>query len=614
MDASSVDYRYFLQRISATNLRELAMVARISLPANIRKLDLVELLAKGVPRSLPNLIKGLKEEELLKCRIVAAGRGCLPSWEVHTRLQIEQNKRKDEEERKAIEGGYAKKKKRANRSSSDEYDDDADDGYDDDDDDDDGWSYGRKTTAYDLILFTAQLYPIDRRAEAGVYLMMPVEARQHFQADESLLDVKLTPLLSGTPEIDQQFAEPTDLFGLVQSLLDEIVEKRPKPTPKEGLAPKSVILPVFERFVAQSEFYKKNDNAQCFGWEDINETVMNFLCAVKLVRRGEILEVVPKKASELLSAAKGLTEEFLRWWASSDNTTSVIKSKVYEFEVKIRGIKSDEAKARTILRRQITEEMEPGKMYSVRSIAEKCALEGGSRLFENEYGVNVWGPEGVIEDLFPSFLEMMMTYPLAVLGVLEINRNYKLVRLGRWMRTTAPATPSPVSQRTVVSEADAAENERRATPPITITPDFQVILQPSARSLSFQLREFCENMKSPGPALIFRLTKQSFLNSLRRGALTADKAIEFLSSSGASLPDNVIHELKAWEERYGEVEMATIDVMRCRDEATAEMLLNDSEASRYIIRRMGKDVLEISPGSRTKLLSRCDRLGLLAKG
>ena len=556
---------------------------------------------------LPNLMKGLKEEELLKCRIVAATGGYMPSWEVHTRVQIERNKRKDDEERKALERGYAEEKKRANRSSSDEYEDDEE--YDEDD----GWSYGRKTTACDAILFTAQLYPLDRRAEAGVYLMMPVEARQHFQADESLLEVKLTPLVSGTPGIDQQFAEPADLFGLVQSLLDEIAEKRPKPTPREGLAPKSAILPVFERFVAQSEFYKKNDNAQCFGWEDINETVMSFVCSVKLVRRGEVLEVVPKKASELLSSAKGLTEEFLRWWGSSDNTTSVIKSKVYEFEVKIRGIKSDEAKARTILRRQIKEVMEPGKIYSVRSIAERCALEGGSRLFENEYGVNVWGPEGVIEDLFSSFLEMMMTYPLAVLGVLEIGKNHRLVRLGRWSRTLAMPL---VSQQAAVSEADAGEKGRGTSPPlIVVTPDFQVILQPSARSLSFQLRDFCESVKSPGPALIFRLTKQSFLDSLRRGALTADKAIEFLSSSGASsLPDSVIHELKAWEERYGEAEIATIDVIRCRDEATAEMLLNDSEARKYIIRRIGKDVLEISPGSRTKLLSRCDRLGLLAKG
>jgi hypothetical protein len=527
----------------------------------------------------------------------------MSSWEVHTRLQIARNKKKDEEERRVLEGGNANEKRRTDRSSSDEYEDDGED---------DGWSYGRKTTAYDLILFTAQLYPLDGRAEAGVYLMMPVEARQHFQADKSLLDVKLTPLVSGTPEIDQQFAEPTELFGLVHSLLDEITEKRPKPTPKEGLAPKSVILPVFERFVAQSEFYKKNDNAQCFRWEDINETILSFLCAVKLVRRGEVLEVVPQKASELLSSAKKLAEEFLRWWGSSDNTTSVIKSKIYEFEVKIRGIKSDEAKARAILRRQITEVMEPGKIYSVRSIAEKCALEGGSRLFENEYGVNVWGPEGVIEDLFSSFLEMMMTYPLGVLGVLEISKNYRLVRLGTWSRTLA--IPSPVSRLAVVSDTDASEKGNGATPPITVTPDFQVILLPSARSLSFQLREFCESVRSPGPALVFRLTKQSFLNSLRRGALTADKIMEFLSSNGASLPDNVIHELKAWEERYGEVEIATIEIIRCRDEATAEMLSNDSEAKKYVIRRIGKDVLEISPGSRTKLLSRCGRLGLLAKG
>ena len=32
----------------------------------------------------------------------------MPSWEVHTRLQIVRNKKKDEEERKALEGGYAK--------------------------------------------------------------------------------------------------------------------------------------------------------------------------------------------------------------------------------------------------------------------------------------------------------------------------------------------------------------------------------------------------------------------------------------------------------------------------------------------------------------------------
>jgi hypothetical protein len=197
---------------------------------------------------------------------------------------------------------------------------------------------------------------------------------------------------------------------------------------------------------------------------------------------------------------------------------------------------------------------------------------------------------------------MMITYPLCFVGILEISKDSRLVRLGRWVASSSPTSKSGLPTGIPL----------RA---ITVTPNFEIIIQPEAKAACFQLREFCEKINSPGPATLFKITSKKFLEALRRGDYTAEKIISvFYETTGAKLPENVSHELRSWGDRYGEVEIRNMDVIKCSDEAIAETLLNDREAKKYILGRMGSKTLELRQGSKSKILSRCDQIGLFARG
>ncbi|MGI0092387.1 MAG: helicase-associated domain-containing protein, partial [Nitrososphaerales archaeon] len=570
----------------------LAPVAGLVVPTEVRrKDDLVAFLSSKLPALLPRFVKKLTPDELLECEILAAAGGFMPKWELITRLKIENRKKREQE---PTHRDTEKKRKKYSYDDEEEYDDD-----------DDDYNFGyHRPTVLDLFVFHRHLESVHREAESGTYLIMPKEARdQCFSyVQKSILDSRLSPLVSGVSEVDELFFESPELFDLVGSLLERISENGPKPTPKENLLPKSVMLPIFEQHVAKTAFYKTNDDAQLFGWNDLNETLMAFLYSSKLVKTGGkgFLEVNPIRAQEVMSSGrKGFAEQFLKWWASrKDNQTTIIKSRIYQFEGKPKGLRSDEVRTREILMNVLTRsnELEPGRVYSRMGLIDRCRLSGGMRLFDDPYG-NAWSPNGVVEDLFSEFLSMMILFPLCFLGVLEISKDSRLVRLGKWVA----ASSSALNRGAIPSGA------------VTVTPNFEIIVQPEARTLGFQLREFCEKIDSPGPALLFRITKKKLLEALRKGDYNAEKIISIFGEV-CKLPDNVSHELRSWGERYGEVEVKTMEVIRCRDEATAETLLNDREARKYILGRIGETTLELRQGNKTKILSRCDQIGLFARG
>ncbi|MGB0028866.1 MAG: helicase-associated domain-containing protein, partial [Nitrososphaeraceae archaeon] len=118
------------------------------------------------------------------------------------------------------------------------------------------------------------------------------------------------------------------------------------------------------------------------------------------------------------------------------------------------------------------------------------------------------------------------------------------------------------------------------------------------------------------PVLVFKLSRESVLRAFRTGNYTWQKIIYLLTratGSADSIPQNVKHELKVWGERYGEVEIRTAEVLKCRDEIIVESLMNDPTIRKQITSRIGKTTIEIKPGSRSRILSRCDKLGYLIK-
>ncbi len=411
----------------------------------------------------------------------------------------------------------------------------------------------------------------------------------------------------------------------IQALFDDISLKPPKPTPKLGLVPKIIFLPIFQQYVAKSQAYKKIYGADYFDWKDFNEMLMAFAYDKRLIKRSsaregnaERIEVISSNVSKILSSNRVLNETFLEWWAQGKNGIApfLFKSKVFDFDPGMRRLKSDEIAARQLLYKQIKNDMKPGIWYFLSSLLDKCEIESGGKLFTNEYGLNVSGPDGILSDneILKEFLSMMIVFPLCLLGIIETNNSEKeLVALGQWGH-------SPIS---INSQLNLSEQVRsNSNNLITVTSNFEVILQsqsPEGRALAFHLREFC-NLQSKSdpnvdPVQIFKLTRTSLIRSFRTGNYTWQKITSLLTNAAypSDIPENVKHELKVWGERYGEIQMRTIEILDCKDEIIAESLINDPIIRKQIVSKIGKTMIEIKPGSRSNILSRCDKLGFFIK-
>lgn len=564
IDLQRVGYKQLLDYKYAEDVEALAKVAGITFPSFLRGETVSSYLSKKVVKILPSLAQRLSQAQRASCEFLLSAGGCLPKREVDARLFTKQNS--------SLEAAVV--------ASTSKF----------------GEEKPRKKMLLDLFIFTQDLYceDPDGGASYGTYLLMPTEARQCFAGvAESVANFDMHP--------EERFLEAPELHEVIGSLLEQISSSKspPKPTPKEGLAPKSVTLPIFEKHISSSEIYGELYNAEYFDWKDLDEVIMSFSYSQKIIKKGQRgLEVLPSNAEKLLSSRKQLNETFLRWWASKEgNKTSIIKSKIYQFEAKIPRIKSDEAKARELISGEI-KKFQEGKWYARRSIIERAEENGGRQLFET-YGINIWGPGGAIDgDEFAEFSGMMLAFPLCLLGTLETNGpGMQLLRLGRWSATS-----------TLVEQREKEEGDG-----VVVTPDFEVILQPSSKLLAFKLREFCDGPHQKSPALLFKITKRSVIDAFRKRDYDAEKIISFFKSCGGNLPENVSYELMEWGKRYGELEVRNIEVMECRDYILADTLLSDREASKYIVRRVGKTTLEIRSGSRSKILSRCDSLGFFAK-
>jgi Helicase conserved C-terminal domain len=641
VDPQILDYKYFLKDKTKTYLLTLAKLADISIGSNLRKEDLTCFLSVEIPNVLPTLLEKFDCKDRLKCEIIVSAGGYMSAWELQTRTKLESRLSKKLSGASTQDpGGHGERSIRRQKNYRLQYVDDSDEDEDDDEEDEDVEDYyyqpfeQKKPPLLDVFVFPKPLlidsnyiYKKGVKKDLEVYLIIPREARGYFKTRS--LNVDLVALNDIAGEIARPSAlEAPELLNLIQTLLDNISSKRPKPTPKAGLIPKAIFLPIFTQLVASSQVYKELDDAEYFCWSDFDELLTGFIYDKKLVRRSvarageaERLEVVSSKASEILSSSKILNEAFLDWWANEKNSNCqfLFKSKIFEFDSKMPQLKSDEIATRKLLQIQIRNEMKPGTWYFTQSILGKCTIESDGNLFKDRagYSLSAYGPGGGItgqEELLEEFLSMMLVFPLCLLGILQTNNsNKELMMLGRWAR-------QPISVDTVMHD----RLDMKSANLVTVTANFEVILKsrsPEGRILAFHLREFCDSLTKSGSdgAIIdvFKLSRESVLRALRTGNYTWQTIISLLTravGSADKIPQNVRHELTDWGERYGEVEIRTAEVLKCRDEIIAESLINDPALKKYITSRMGKTTIEIKPGSRSKILSRCDKLGYLTKG
>jgi hypothetical protein len=662
VDPEKIDYTYLLYHENKPALLSIAKIAGFDYKesSSYSKDGLVHYLSIEIPKVLSNLTKKLTFNDRLACEIIVSAGGNMPLWELGPRVSIESRKQKQEadsiDEKQSEKNGQNIKIKRAIFDFNSMMDkmqakmvDEWDYNYDDD-----GWTQDsalfqyyhdreEETSLLNLFVFCNTFTSYDPKYDTKSmnqvmqpYCIVPKEARPYFKTRSA--QVELISLYC-----DQNFTnEPralqsSQLLDIILSLLDDISLKPPKPTPKLGLLPKNIFMPIFEKYISKSQAYKKTNDAGYFDWKAFNELITAFMYDTRLIKKTitekntERIEVIPNNATKILSSNELLNETFLQWWAQGKNNAApfLFKSKIFEFDPGMRRLKSDETASRQILCKQIRNEMKPDIWYYSSSLLDKCEIESGAKLFKNDFGINIFGPQGLLfdNDVLREFISTMITFPLGLLGIIEINNSKKeLISLGRWSRGKQHqqqlliSTNKPQRQQSDSFSQSKNTNNNSNVSLITVTPNFEVILQtqsPEGRSLAFHLREFCnlQNKSDPtiDPVQIFNLTKESVIRSFRTGNYTWQRIISLLrdASYQSDIPENVKHELMEWGKRYGEIKIRTIEVLDCKDEVITEALLNDPVIRKQITTRVGKTVIEIKSSSKSQILSRCDKLGYL---
>lgn len=639
VDPENLYYGYFLNYESKTELLSLARLAGLhNKQTNLAKEDLANFLSVEIPRVLSTLVDKLNSKDRLACEIVVSAGGYMPVWEVNTRMKIESRVWKKSSdslnEQLPQQNGWNNGKNIKFSNIHEDYKE-----YDEYDKDDDyygvdnpfllhSYDRGEENSLLRLFGFAKHLSTYDpsnkkESKKSQFYFLIPKEARSCFKTRS--LKLKVIPL-SHDKNVDESSAIQTpQLMQIMQALFDNISLKHPKPTPKLGLVPKSIFLPIFKQYVAKSQAYKKISNTDYFDWKDFNELLIAFAYDKRLIKRSsgregntERIEVVSSNVSKILSSNRVLNETFLEWWTEGKNSISpfLFKSKVFDFDPGIRRLKSDEIAARQLLYKQIKNEMKPGIWYYLYSLLDKCEIESGGKLFTNEYGLNVSGPDGILSDneILREFLSTMIVFPLCLLGILETNNAEKeLVVLGRWGHSPIYIDAQSNPSQHIKSNINNL---------ITVTSNFEVILQSQSsegRAFAFHLREFCDLQSKSDlnvdPVQIFKLTRASVIRSFRTGNYTWQKITSLLTDAAfpSDIPENVKHELRVWGKRYGEIEIRMVEILDCKDELIAESLMNDPIIRKQIVSRIGKTVIEIKLGSRSQILSRCDKLGYFIK-
>lgn len=652
VDPDKIDYRYLLDHENKSVLLSLSKIAGLgnNQISVYSKENLVDHLSIEIPKVLTNLVRQLNFKDRITCELVSSAWGYMPLWEVNPRTDIEYMKQKISEDSINKEQFESTQNQKSvnfeNVSRIGTKEETVWDRFDA------LWNYNyyyrdwrydslllqyykrcKEDPSLRLIGFCRLLRPYDTNLNTNLrnqapepYFLIPKEARDYFKTRSTKLEI--VPIHYD----DQNTKEPRllqapQLLDLIQSMLDDISLRPPKPTPKLGLLPKSTFLPIFEKHISKSQVYKGIKGAKYyFNWKVFNEMLTAFAYDKKLIKKTitekntERVEVIPQNVSKIMSNAQILNEAFLQWWAQGKNNTSpfLFKSKIFEFDPGIKRLRSDEIKSRQILYEQIRNEMKSDTWYYTSTLLDKCEIESGSRLFRNDFGLNVYGPQGLITDneILREFISNMIIFPLCLLGIIETNNSKMgLVSLGRWAKTPLSMDIQSDSLRQL--RTNSSNNGL-----ITVTPNFEVILQtqsPEGRSLAFHLREFCNLQNkldsNANPVQVFSLSKESVVRSLRTGNYTGQKIVSLLTDSAypSDIPQNVKHEIRAWGERYGEITIKTIEVLDCKDEIIAETLVSDPVIKKQILARVGKTTLEIKSGSRSKILLRCDKLGYLIK-
>lgn len=168
----------------------------------------------------------------------------------------------------------------------------------------------------------------------------------------------------------------------------------------------------------------------------------------------------------------------------------------------------------------------------------------------------------------------------------------------------------PKSDRTDTGAEDrSSAGARNIGPSIFVQPDFELIVPPDCLpSVRWELEMIAERVRLE-QITVYRLTRETFMEAMERGK-TSQETLAFLERQAKyGVPDHVKESIAEWGEKKSQLRLEQGLVLRCRDEATAELLAGDEKIAPLLGEALGPKAWLIEPGHAAALRALLERSG-----
>ena len=396
------------------------------------------------------------------------------------------------------------------------------------------------------------------------------------------VDTSLKPVNDNQPK----FQLSPDFIEVLQVLFRELSVNAERKFFVDDKISSTIISKVFSVSVESAEFFRPFKRFKEFTPNQFNEILSGFIqsSGIVKVRNGKPV-LRPDIMEEMLIDRDQTLLKFFKWWESSARRDYTgINRRYYEFEAPMKIIDRYVSSLARVIG-EILQFLPPGKLYRVADLCRRVKLEVGDRA--GEYVV--YDPDGYVDDPLKDFVIRILTIPLSILGIVSISedRSYFVIN------TVSSGQHSGIAK-------------------IRILPDFEVFMDegvdPGERLI---FSSFAETISNDGHVTVSKITRESFIHSLRLGLMSLEKFRKLIERDDLSFPENVISEFRSWISRYGEVSIKRRSILSCRDKVSADLIYSDALSRSLILSRLGDTDFEIKNGEEKKLMDRIDSLGLM---
>jgi hypothetical protein len=155
------------------------------------------------------------------------------------------------------------------------------------------------------------------------------------------------------------------------------------------------------------------------------------------------------------------------------------------------------------------------------------------------------------------------------------------------------------------------EQEEWSPQPIEVRPDFTILVPIGSLYHRFQVERFSDRQGSEGGAYFYHVTLDSLARLLGEG-IKVETVLGFLKQATADrLPANVAHTLQQWGQKYGQVSLRRVVLLRVKDEPILQELQKLPQIRPYLQEILSPVAATVAERDWPRLVEELRKLGYL---